>query len=107
MDNACQTPLSCAARSGHAMIVTALVPKGALVDSPDRRGGTPLSYATEQGHRVVVRQLLAAGAQVGMRDKIGESPMEWAKCRGRGEIWMKLMLVRFNTKLCLQWPQIY
>lgn len=73
MDNASQTPLSCAARGGHAMIVTALVRKGALVDSPDRRGRTPLSYATEQGHRVIVRQLLAGGAQVGNRRWSGQS----------------------------------
>ena len=65
MDNACQSPLLCAARSGHAMIVTALVWKGALVDSPDRRGRKPLSYATEQGHRAVVRQLLAGGGSGG------------------------------------------
>lgn len=84
MDNACQTPLLCAARSGHVMIFRALLRKGALVDSPDSRGRTPLSYAAEQGHSVVVRRLLAGGTQVGMRDKNGESPMEWANCRGRG-----------------------
>lgn len=52
MDNPCQTPLSFAARTGHAMIVVGLLREGFMVDSQDTRGRTPLPYAAEQGHKL-------------------------------------------------------
>ena len=43
-DNDGQTPLSCAADSGHEAVVKLLVEKGAELDSKDNDGRTPLSW---------------------------------------------------------------
>jgi len=63
-----QTPLGCAAVSGHEGVVRLLLKQeGVDPDRSDKYGGTPLSYAAKGGYAGVV-DLLQARVSVGSAD---------------------------------------
>jgi ankyrin repeat protein len=59
-----ETVLQTAAQSGQLNSVTRLLNRGALVDTPNRRGETALDYALRGEHWPVARLLIARGAAV-------------------------------------------
>ena len=52
------TPLHCAARSGHDLVVDALLEKGALATSKTKNGLTPLHMSSQGDHTECARILL-------------------------------------------------
>ena len=72
-----------AARKGDAVMVKALLDKGADVNAKFRYGATALSYASDKGHVEVVNVLLERGADVNVRDTFYQStPLQWAASKG-------------------------
>lgn len=68
-----------AVRKGDVALVTALLDKGADVNSKFRYGTTALFKAAERGHTEVVKLLLARGADVSVKDTFyGATAMTWA-----------------------------
>ncbi|XP_038619094.1 ankyrin repeat domain-containing protein 50-like [Tachyglossus aculeatus] len=63
-----QTPLTLAARRGHARVLRCLLAHGARVDLPDSEGWTALRAAAWGGHAEAVGALLRAGAAVDRAD---------------------------------------
>lgn len=72
-----------AARKGDAVMVRALLDKGADVNAKFRYGATALSYASDKGHTEVVNVLLERGADVNVKDTFYQStPLQWAASKG-------------------------
>ena len=72
--------MSCAADSGHEVLVQLLLATGkADVESKDKYGRTPLLWAAKKGHEAVVRLLLMTGmADVESKDnEYGRTPLSW------------------------------
>ncbi|XP_015219420.2 ankyrin repeat domain-containing protein 50 [Lepisosteus oculatus] len=92
-DNHGQTPLTLAARQGHAKVVQCLLgwarcENGALrmIDHADIEGWTALRSAAWGGHAEVVRLLLDAGADVDGCDSEGRTALRAAAWGGHEEI---------------------
>jgi ankyrin repeat protein len=64
-----------AARKGDAAAVSALLEKGAAIETTTAYGQTPLYLAAIGGHEAVVRALLEKGAKVDVRDTFYKAPM--------------------------------
>ena len=80
-----RTPLSWAAKDGHAEVVRLLLNKRAKLETQDKVGRTPLSWAAESGHAEVVRLLLEWGAKLDSQDDWGRTPLSWAAENGYAE----------------------
>jgi hypothetical protein len=83
-----ETPLHCAADTGCAGTVRALVEAGAEIDARDPMGQqTPLHYAAAQGRASAVEALVELGADVAARDVDGESAFSlWSSADFRGSV---------------------
>lgn len=81
-----ETPLHCAADTGCARTLRALVEAGAEIDARDPMGQqTPLHYAAAQGRASAVEALIELGADVAARDVDGESAFSlWSHADFRG-----------------------
>jgi hypothetical protein len=79
-------PLQSAAQSGDVAETTALLDKGASIDSRDAQGRTPLMVAIAQGRLDVVRLLLQRGANPNLADNAGKTPLQQATDRNLQDI---------------------
>ncbi|GAB0134193.1 hypothetical protein EsDP_00002574 [Epichloe bromicola] len=86
-----RTPLSWAAREGHASIVSLLLERGAVIDATDGHGRTPLSLAAENGREAVVKLLLEKeGVGKNSRPSAafdgGRSPLSYSAQEGHEQV---------------------
>ena len=90
-----ETPLSWAAKHGHASIVMQLLDqKDVAVNIPDRYGDTPLALAAQNGHEAEVKLLLSRDdVAADSRDLNGQTPLSWAARMGHEAV-VKLLLNR-------------
>ncbi|KAL6692003.1 hypothetical protein J3F84DRAFT_403077 [Trichoderma pleuroticola] len=91
-----RTPLSWAAKNGHATVVKLLLEQGAEIDSKDNEGQTPLSMAAENGHEIVARLLLEKGAKAESKDKRDRTPLSLATKNGHETV-VKLLATKFTA----------
>jgi ankyrin repeat protein len=78
--------LTDAAIAGDTDTLTALLDKGAKVNSADKGGDHALQMAAYHGHTEVVRLLLSRGAQPDLPDKAKHTPLSGACAQGFPEI---------------------
>lgn len=72
-------PLKCAAKNGHAAIVSLFLEHGAEVDLRPPGGDTPLMWAAYSGHLDVVKRLVAAGADANTQNRHGQNAADRAR----------------------------
>jgi len=81
-DNAGDTPLFEATRSGDAELVALLIGAGARVDSRNQDGNAPLLFASQYGLQEIVATLLHAHADPSITDSAGHTALELARTAG-------------------------
>lgn len=82
-DDAEQTPLHMAVRSGHSETVQALITSdSSLVAAEDDTGQTPLHYACANGHGGICLLLLQNGAVIDAEDERHQTPLMEAAIAG-------------------------
>ncbi|XP_037086696.1 ankyrin repeat domain-containing protein 50-like [Pollicipes pollicipes] len=86
VDDAGQSPLTVAARHGHADVVSTLLEAGCDADRPDADGWTPLRSAAWAGHTPTVQLLLTAGAAVDSVDAERRTALRAAAWAGHDDI---------------------
>lgn len=72
------TGLHLAAYLGVTEAISALLERGAHIDSKDKYDRTPLSYAVEEGHEAIVKLLLAEKVDADARDEERRTPLSYA-----------------------------
>jgi ankyrin repeat protein len=79
------TPLTSAAKNGHAEVVVFLVGRGAQVNHKDG-GGTPVFWAVHSGRADVVRFLVAHGGRLSVGSDSEEYLRKEVQARGDGDL---------------------
>lgn len=77
-DNLGRTPLSVAAETGDAELVSILLQAGAPVEGSGKYRDTPLGIAAQQGFVEVIKVLMAAHADPKAKNRKGETPLDMA-----------------------------
>src|SRR5438093_4470667 len=92
-----------AARTGKIGPVQALLSRGAIVDSKERRGQTALMWAAAEGHAAVVELLIKAGAdfRAPLPDS-GFTPLFFAVREGRIEVVRALLKAGADVNEAMQ-----
>ena len=75
-----------AAGTGDLARISALLKRGASVNSRDAQGRTPVMAATYGRHAAAVNALIAAGADVNQRDQLLNNPFLYAGAEGMLDI---------------------
>jgi hypothetical protein len=78
-DNRGDTPLTLAARGGHARVAELLLANKADVNARDDAGWTPLLWAASGGYKDVAELLLINKADVNAKNTAGQTPLQRAK----------------------------
>ncbi|XP_075943402.1 CARD- and ANK-domain containing inflammasome adapter protein [Anarhichas minor] len=84
-----------AVKQNHDGVVTALIDRGANVNTLDQQGYTPLLLSAElglQGHAGPVIRLLQGEADPGVRDRLGRTALHWAASSQSGRCVVDLLL---------------
>jgi ankyrin repeat protein len=84
-DDAGDTPLIEATRSGDAELVEMLVKAGANANQRNKAGATALLLAAQFGFRDIARTLVEAKADLDVKDPEGRTPLELARAGGHQE----------------------
>ncbi|KAL3472288.1 ankyrin repeat-containing domain protein [Aspergillus californicus] len=106
-----QTPLTLAAKRGHADTVACLVKHGALPDEPETAGLKAMHYAAGSNHHTVVQVLIDAGVSPvtprtadypgnwcgNSKSAVGETPLNRASRNGCAEV-IQVMLSHLSDK---------
>jgi uncharacterized protein len=77
-DNLGRTPLSVAAETGDAELVSILLQAGAKVEGSGKYSATPLCVAAQRGFVEVIKVLMVAHANPNVKNTKGETPLEMA-----------------------------
>jgi ankyrin repeat protein len=85
-DNHDETPLQCAAATGHKDVVEFLLANKADVNARDYSAETPLDFAAFYGDKDVAAVLLASKAEVSAKDISGYTPLHFAARCGHNEV---------------------
>lgn len=93
------TPITVAASSGQAAVVSLLLKLGANPNLTDRGSYTPLHWAAFYGHTAVVSLLLANGAKIDAQQNTGSTPLLLAVIRNRPTVVELLLKHGANRKL--------
>jgi uncharacterized protein len=80
------TVLIIAAAAGRALVVTALLDRGADVDAKNRQLWTALMKAADKGHVEVVKALLKSNADVRAADAKGATALQLAATWDRQQV---------------------
>lgn len=75
-----------AAEAGKLDDVTALLEKGADIDTTDDFGRTPLMMSALGGHTRIAKVLIDAGADIGAAAKYGQTALQFAEEQGNSDI---------------------
>jgi ankyrin repeat protein len=86
-----RTPLSSAAESGFAAVVTVLLAAGAVIEEPDEDGRTPLWLASRHARLDAARLLMQHKANTNLKDVKGVSVIESATMSGNEELVRSLL----------------
>lgn len=85
-DEAGNTPLILALKSGRTDIAELLINSGANVNLSDRHESTPLLWATYAGYANVAHLLISKGANITRKNKDAENPLHWACIKGDADL---------------------
>lgn len=91
------TPLTAAARKGHAQIVRLLLDAGAAIEGKNKSGGTALLIAAQGGKIDCVRVLIKAGADLETKWQ-GRTPLLQAARWGHAEVIRELLAAGADRK---------
>ncbi len=85
-DRNADTPLTHAAKAGHASIVTLLAKHGADLNERNLKGSTALFVAVENDRTAIVEQLLTLGAKPDIPGRSSLTPLAAAAYNGNGKV---------------------
>jgi ankyrin repeat protein len=85
-DREANTPLSRAARAGHASLVDLYAAKGGELDERNLKGSTPLFLAVENNRTAIVELLLKLGAKPDIPGRSSLTPLAAAAFNGNAKI---------------------